>query len=57
MEQILEEEFEALMQAIKKNNKINVAILEVMVGASILAIKMERPLEDEEVNATYWYRS
>jgi hypothetical protein len=27
------------------------------MGASILNVKMERPLEDQEVNVTYWYLS
>jgi hypothetical protein len=29
----------------------------VVVGASIPTIKMEKPLEDQEVDATYWYHS
>jgi hypothetical protein len=58
MEQILEEELEAL----------NVSYLEriiekvlpswtVTMGASIPIIKMERPMEDKEVKAAYWYHS
>ncbi len=27
------------------------------MGASILNVKMERPLEDQEVNVAYWYHS
>ncbi len=29
----------------------------IAVGVSILDIKMERPMGDQEVNAAYWYYS
>ncbi len=29
----------------------------IMVGVSIPIVKMEKPLEDHEVNVAYWYHS
>jgi hypothetical protein len=38
----------------RENNRGNVAILTIAMGISIHVVKMERPLKDQEVNATYW---
>jgi len=58
MEQIFKKELEALSVGYLK--KIIEEVLPsrtITMGASIPIIKMERSLEDREINVTYWYRS
>jgi hypothetical protein len=58
MEQILEKELEALNASYReKTTKEMFPSWTIVVGVSTITIKMERPLEDQEVNATYWYHS
>jgi hypothetical protein len=58
MEQILEEELEALnVSYLDKIAEEGQPSWTIIVGASMHVVKMERPLKDEEVNATYWYHS
>jgi len=54
MEQMLEEELEALSASYhERTTKEILPSQTVVVGTSILTVKMERPLWDHEVNATY----
>jgi hypothetical protein len=56
MEQILEEELEALnVNYLERTTKEVLPSRTIIMGTSIPIIKMERPLEDHEANATYWY--
>jgi len=56
MEQILEEELGALSASyMERTTKEVLPSWILAMGASILNVKMERPLEDQEVNVTYWY--
>jgi hypothetical protein len=58
MEQILKEELEALnVNFLEKTTKEVLPSQMIIMGTSISIVKMERPLEDHEVNATYWYHS
>ncbi len=58
MEQIFEEELEALnVNYLERTTKEVLPSRTIIMGISILVVKMERPLEDQEVNATYWYHS
>ncbi len=54
MEQILEEELEALNVSYLKRIVEEVVLSQmVVIGASMHVVKMERPLEDQKVYATY----
>jgi hypothetical protein len=58
MEQIIEEELGALNASyMERTTKEVLPSWILAMGASILNVKMERPLEDQEVNVTYWYLS
>jgi hypothetical protein len=58
MEQILEEELGALSACyMERTTKDVLPSRIIVVGASKLDIKMERPMGDQEVNAAYWYHS
>jgi hypothetical protein len=54
MEQILEEELEALnVDYLERTTKEVLPSWMVAMGASMPVIKMERPLEDQEVKVVY----
>jgi len=56
MEQILEEELKAFnVNYLERTTKEVLPSQTIIMGTSIPIIKMERPLEDHEANATYWY--
>ncbi len=58
MEQILEEELEALnVGYLKRTTKEVLSSQMVAMGTSMPTIKTEKPMEDQEVNATYQYHS
>jgi len=58
LEQIIEEELGALNASyMERTTKEVLPSWILAMGASILNVKMERPLEDQEVNVTYWYLS